>query len=137
MPRLKKVTEWNKPECRRVVEEVNKALQEAGRKLGISIAKTGGGRYDESSFSFKVECNLMGVDGEVRSPKAEDFKKYASMYGLKPDNFGKTFTTFGGKAFTICGLNMRASKNPIHATNRNGKTFIFPAEEVKTMLARN
>jgi hypothetical protein len=137
MPRLKKVTAWNKPECRRVTEEINKALAEVGRKLGINVARTGGGRYDESTFTVKVECSLIGADGEVRSKEAEAFKRHAHLYGLKPEQFGKTFTTFGGKAYTICGLNMRATKNPIHATNRNGKTFIFPSEQVVAMLARN
>ena len=136
MPKLKKVTEWNRPECSRVVDEVNKALSEVGRKLGINIQKTGGGRFGSSNFTFKVECSLVGEDGAVKSKEVESFKKYASMYGLKPEHFGMPFTTFGGKTYTICGLNTKASKNPIHAKNSKGKTYIFPAEEVKAMLER-
>lgn len=137
MPKLKKVKEWNRSECRRVSDEVNKALSEVGRKLGINIERTGGGRFDNSTFTFKVECALIGADGIVRDKESEDFKKYASMYGLKPEHFGKTFKTWDGQEFTICGLNMRARKNPIHAKNSRGKTYIFPAEQVKAHLERS
>lgn len=136
MPKLKKVKEWNKPECRRVTEEVNKALSDVGRKLGINIQREGGGRYDSSTFTFKVECSLIGADGEVRSKEAEDFKRFATSYGLKPDHFGKTFKTWDGEEFTICGLNTRARKNPIHAKNRRGKTYVFPANQVVAHLER-
>lgn len=141
MPRLKKVTEWNRPECGRVVDEVNKALAEAGRKLGINIQKAGGGTFNNSSFTFKVECALIGTDGvvkdkEAEAKEAEAFKDFASHYGLKPDDFGKTFTAWSGKTYTICGLNTRARKHPIQAKNIKDETYRFSAEEVKALLER-
>ena len=136
MPKLKKVTEFNRPECRRVTDEVNKALAEVGRKLGINIQKTGGGRFDDSSFTFKIECALIGTDGVVKDKEAEAFKSFATHYGLKPDDFGKTFMTWDGKPFTICGLKTRARKNNILAKNAKGKRYVFPAEEVKALLER-
>ena len=134
MPRLKKVTEWNKPECRRVTEEVNKALAEVGRKLGINIQRSGNATYDNSTFRFKVECSLIGENGEVRSREAEDFKRFASIYGLEPEHFGATFKTWDGSEYTITGLNMKARKRPIIAKNIQGKSYVFPASEVKAHL---
>jgi len=133
---MKKVAEWNRPEARRVTEEVNKALAEVGKELGINIVRKGNGTYDDSTFTFKVECALIGADGGVKSKTAEDFKKYATMYGLKPTDFGRTFKTRDGKEFTICGLNTKASKNTIHAKNVKGATFVFPSEQVKKHLER-
>jgi len=136
MPKIKKVTEFNRSEVKRLGDAIEKAVEEVGRKHGVHI-KRGNARFDSSSCTYKTEASLIGADGEVRSPEAEAFKKYAHMYGLKVEDFGRSFTTFGGKVYTICGLNMRAPKRPIHATNRNGKTFIFPSEEVKAMLERS
>jgi hypothetical protein len=136
MPKIRKVTQFDRSECRRVREAIDKALEEVGRKHGISL-KLGNARFTSSNVNFKLEASLLGENGEVRSKEAEDFKMYASRYGLKADDFGKPFTTFGGKVFTICGLNTRANKNPIHAKNARGKTYIFPAEEVKVLLERS
>jgi len=135
MPKIRKVTEFNRSECRRLGDAIEKAVEEVGRKHGVHI-KRGNARFTSSSCTYKMEASLIGADGEVRSPEAEDFKKYASMYGLKPEDFGRAFTTFGGKVYTICGLNMRAQKNNIHAKNMRGKTYIFPSEEVKALLER-
>lgn len=136
MPKIRKVTEFNRSEVRRLGEAIEKAMEEVGRKHGVHI-KRGNARFTSSSVTYKVEASLLGENGEVKSQEAEDFKNYASMYGLKAEDFGRTFKTWGGKPFTICGLNMRAKKNNIHAKNMAGKTYIFPAEEVKALLARN
>ena len=136
MAQHKKVKEWNRPECRRVADEVNKALADVGKKLGISIAKTGGGSYRGNSFTFKVECALMGENGEVFNQKAEDFKMYASSYGLKPTDLGKEFTTWDNKTFKIEGLNTRRPKFAVSAIRvSNGKGYKFPADQVKRLLA--
>jgi hypothetical protein len=140
MARHKQVKEWNRPECRRVADEVNKALVDVGKKLGISIAKTGGGSWRGSSFNFKVECALLGENGEVNNQKANDFKMLAKSYGLEPTDLGKEFTTWDNKTFRIEGLNTRRPKFPVSAirvvNGVDGKGFKFPADQVKTLLAR-
>ena len=138
MPRLKQVKEWNGSECRRVTEEINKALADVGRKLGINIQRSGNATYDDSTFRLKVECSLVGEPGEVRSKKAEDFKRYARSYGLEPEHLGATFKAYDGSEYEITGLKVRASKRPIIAKSVNGgKSYVFPANEVKALLERN
>jgi len=136
MPKIKKVTEWTRPECRRVTEAVNKALDEVGRKHGINIQRSGNGSFNESNFTFKVECALIGNDGMVRNKEVENFKKFATSYGLKPEHLGKSFKGWNGETFTISGLNTRAHKNPIQATNSKGKTYVFPEGEVQNYLEK-
>lgn len=136
MPKIRKITSFDKSECKRLGEAIEKALQKVGEQHGVHI-KRGNARFSSSNVSYKVEASVLGENGEVKTKEAEDFKQYASMFGLKEEDFGKTFKTFGGKTYTICGLNMRARKNPIHAKNERGRTYIFPAEEVKVMLERS
>ncbi len=135
MPKTRKITEFNRSECRRLGDAIEKAVAEVGRKHGVHI-KRGNARYSSSNVTYKMEASLLGQNGEVKNKEAEDFKMYASHFGLEAKDLGKPFTSFNGKVFTICGLNMRARKNPIHAKNIRWKVFVFPAEEVKALLTR-
>ena len=136
MPKIKKIAEFNRSECRRLGDAIEKALQKVAEQHGVDL-KRGNARFSSSNVTYKIEASLLGTNGEVKSKEVEDFKKYAPMFGLKAEDFGKQFTTFAGKNYTICGLNTKARKNPIHAKNIKGKTYIFPAEEVKVLLERS
>tara|TARA_B100000614_G_C14333991_1_gene405956 strand:+ start:240 stop:653 length:414 start_codon:yes stop_codon:yes gene_type:complete len=98
----------------------------------------GNARYtsgDIFPITFKFEVSATNEDGTVETKEASDFKKLASLYGLSPDDLGREFTTWDGKTFKITGLKRTRRKYPISAT-MNGKSYKFPAEQIKQHLQR-
>ena len=100
----------------------------------------GNARYtsgDIFPITFKFEVSATNEDGTVETKEARDFKRIAEIYGLSPDDLGKTFKTWHGKrTYTITGLVRRRRKFPISAVCENGKSWKFPAEQVKDALSR-
>jgi hypothetical protein len=63
----------------------------------------------------------------------EDFKRYASRYGLQATDLGRSFTQ-RRSTFTIVGLVPSRPKYPILVENQNGKRYKFPASKVAALL---
>ena len=70
--------------------EIDRALEEVGKKHGITI-KAMNGSYLDQNASFKVEMAIVLEDGTVMTREASDFKRYASLYELKPEDLGREF----------------------------------------------
>ena len=122
---------------RRVVEEnLDGALDDIQEGLQV---KLGNARYERGTIypiTFKFEVSATNDEGIVETPEASSFKRNAVRYGLSPDDLGKTFKTWRGEEYTITGLNTRRRKYPISAVDKNGKSWKFPAEQVKDALSR-
>ena len=55
--------------------------------------------------------------------QAEDeFRRLAPLFNVDPDWYGKMFRC-GRKTFTVVGINMGRSKNPMAIRDQNGKVF--------------
>jgi hypothetical protein len=134
MARHAKITEIDKDTCRKIRDELNKVLEPFGKKFGL-VVHAGNATYSENNAVFKVEVNTVDQDGNAISREAEAFTKNAFVYGLKPEHLNQTFKSFHGESFEIIGLATRSNKYPILAKNlENGKTYKFPAEQVKALL---
>lgn len=134
MGRHAKIRKIDKANCKLLRDELEKVLEPFGKKFGLSCS-TGSGRFSENSFTLKVEMATIDKDGKVQNKEAEAFRLNAFMYGLKPEHLNQTFTSWNGEEFEIIGLATRSTKYPILAKNLdNGKTFKFPAEQVKTLI---
>jgi hypothetical protein len=96
--------------------------------------RVGNATFTESNVTFKIEVALVGENGEVKSKEAESFKKFAVVYGLKEEDFGKSFKS-NGHTYKICGLKTKSGKYPVIAERDNGRRFKFGAEYVKLMLS--
>ncbi len=94
------------------------------------ISYTGGEIFP---VTLKVEVAKKGDGGIVESRIARDFKNNAGLYGLEPDDLGKTFEQ-NGETFTIKGLKTRNRKFPIIAENNKGQSYKFGEQMVKLML---
>jgi hypothetical protein len=137
MPKIRKIKEFTRPELKRLDEDIDKHLEQIGKKFGIHL-KRGSGRFSPDNFSFKIEASIIGKDGTVATREAKDFERYAKMYGLNPKDLGKTFEDWDGKEFEIVGLTTRSPKYPILAKNTmNGKTFKFSEKQVQQALAKS
>lgn len=113
---------------RQTANQLNEELRNLVKKFAAEKGMTvdfGRGTYGPNNFNLKVELLEKTADGTTAQQL--EFEKYAASYGLKPSDFGKTFTS-GRTSYTITGVNLRSSKYPILTTQKNnGKTVAFPA----------
>ncbi len=122
----------NRETAKQLMDELNKVLPEIGKKLNVSLS-LGRTTFNSNTAKIKIEAASITTDGEVLSKEIVAFKQYAHHYGLKPEDLGKTFTSYQG-TYTICGLAERSHKFPILAKNSKGKVFKFPAVTVSGYL---
>jgi len=129
---MAKVKQFDKATCREVGDAIEQALKSVAVKYGINIRK-GNGRFSPDTLDLKIHCARV-QGGKVLSKEASDFKRLASLYGLKPSDLGRTFTA-GNGTYKITGLNTKAHKYPINATKvTTGAGFKFPEKRVKLLL---
>lgn len=116
----------DKAKAKALSTEVDAALQAIAERNGLSV-KVGGGSYDAGSFRPKVEFKEGDAD-------ASEFAQFASMYGLKPEDFGRQFIA-NGKLFKVSGLAIRSPKRPVLATQvSTGRVFKFDDDTVAHLL---
>ena len=111
-------------------------FSEIEERLNVKISLKGGGSFDpksDGSATFKIEAFPI-VNGTVVPKEEKDFRQMAIAYGLKADDFGRTFM-HRGKEFEITGLKTRRPKFPISVKCLcDGKDYKFPETLVKMLL---
>ncbi len=120
--------EFTKQNLRELRDGLDAALKQLGEKFGVSL-KLGTGRFSPTNCTFKLEAAVIAEDGQVVTKESQDFTRLAKVYGLSPEDLGRTFKT-GGKSFTIVGLNSKRPKYPINAKSADGKTYKFSSTGV-------
>lgn len=95
--------------------------------------EVGSATFTDSDVTFKVNLATIGKNGEVKDKSAEDFKRAAFAYGMKPEDLGKSFMS-GGVRYTITGLKRGSRRYPILAQRSDGKSYKFPADVVRLHL---
>jgi hypothetical protein len=129
---MDKITKFDPATCRALSDRIKAALQPLAESLGVTITM-GGGKYEAGYYDPKLRVSVVGADGTIGSPEAAAFRQLAHLYGLKAEDLGKTFRA-QGDTLTITGLRTRAAKRPIVARATSGKSYVFPAEDVKRLL---
>lgn len=97
-------------------------------QYGVNI-NIGNITYNEHKFTTKVEVVNSGCEEQMLK---EDFEINAKFYGLKPSDFGKTFTS-NGKVFTITQIKTKNRTYPIIATDGN-RQYKFDINTIKAKL---
>ena len=111
-----------------VTRDIEAAIAEVLAKHGLTAGRTST-RYGEN-YKVSIEANAIGA----LAPEANDWKRYASSFGLPTDALGEKFVS-GGRTFCITGLNLRARRMPVLATDvATGKPYKFAAESVRRAL---
>jgi len=108
---------------------VSDALKKVGEAFGVEF-KLGGGRFSPTHYGGKLDVTIAGAEPQ----EAQDFRRYADMFGLKPDDLGRTFLS-RGRQFTIVGLLARSKRYPVLGQNGRGTRYKFPVETVKAGLS--
>ena len=122
---------------------IDSALDELSNEQGWGIKlQLGNGSYSGSNGHFKLNISAIDESGTVVTEEAEDFKRYAELYGLKPEWLGESFTYSsvrqGGtpETYKIIGLKARARKRQILTEDGNGKRVVWPANNVLELMER-
>lgn len=118
--------------CKLLGLEIQATLQSLADKHGISI-QYGGGSYDSSNATLKLKISVKDESGQVITREAKDFKNFAAFYGLKSEDFGKSFI-MSGHTYEICGLAAKSRTYPILAKRADGKVFKFGGQMVSRLL---
>ena len=122
---------------------IDSALDELSNEQGWGIKlQLGNGSYSGSNGHFKLNISAIDESGTVVTEEAEDFKRYAELYGLKPEWLGESFTYTSVKrgsspeTYKIIGLKARARKRQILTEDGNGKRVVWPAKNVLELMER-
>jgi len=110
------------------VEHMKAFEKEHGVRVNI-----GNITYQPNEIRTKLTVRTNAVSDDAIAEK--EFKRYAFMYGLKADDFGKSFNS-RGTMFKICGVSPRSHKYPILAKNNRGKTYKFGHMYVQSAIKR-
>jgi len=117
------ITKFDRKNLDQVRGVINTALETALADFGLS-AKLGNISYLENTFSAKLTVNC----GTTADGERAEFEKYAPMFGLTADTYGK-MVTHNGKLFTVVGLKPRSRKYPVIA-RANGVRYKLPLEAI-------
>jgi len=74
----------------------------------------------QSSVTFKLEISEKGENGE--EPAEMEFRQWCNLFGLKPEDYGATFT-YGGKTFKLVEICPTRPKYPFVGENAQGKRY--------------
>jgi hypothetical protein len=113
--------------------ELDAALAPVAARNNITIT-TGSCSFMGGTATFKVEVATVSADGVVASREADDFKRHAIMFGVKPEDMHRELT-HGGRVYTLTGLAVKSTKFPFLAKSKlDGKIYKLPADDVRVAL---
>ena len=123
---------------------IDSALDELSNEQGWGIKlQLGNGSYSGSNGHFKLNISAIDESGTVVTEEAEDFKRYAELYGLKPEWLGEIFTYSSVKqggtpeTYKIVGFKARARKRQILTEHiESGRRVVWPAKNVLELMER-
>lgn len=114
---------------RAALKEIDNALlpavKMAAEELGLEV-EIKGGSYDPTvgTASRKVEFSLGGA-------AEREFARYAPIFGLKAEDYGKEFTS-RGTTYRLVELSTRRPKFPaVGERTKDGKLFKFTEQVLK------
>jgi len=131
MPKLER---FDRQSLHAIGERIKALLEPLHAEFGCTV-EVNGGTFEATYYKPRVTLTLEVAKGVAGNLEALDFKRMARLFGLEPEDLGKTFTSHG-HTYEICGLKYRSYKNPIIGKRVDGKLFKFPAQTVLMALGR-
>lgn len=125
-----KITQFDRVSLPILRNSINEALKAVGEKHGIEL-NAGNASYDTSlkSATFKLQVVVVDSTGVAYSPRAEDFKRNAGLFGLKPEFLNETFADGRGTTYKVVGFDVKRRSKPfVIVCTTTGKEYIATAE---------
>ena len=123
---------FDRPRVRKLRDDLSQALAEVGKRFGVTIT-LGAASFSPAICKFRLEVAGPTSNGEATSAVAEDFKRYAGLWGMQKDDLNKTFV-FRGETYTLIGAKPRSSRFPLLGKRADGKVFKFTIADVTAQL---
>lgn len=101
-------------------------------ELGVTFS-LGNGTYGSATGSVTLRMAVADSSGAAQSVPEAEFKRYATIYDLQPDDLGREFEV-RGTVYTLIGAQPSARKYPLLGKRRDGTVFKFTAATVKASL---
>lgn len=132
-----KIEQFDRNTVKVLMDDCRVALESVAQKYGLTLDRKGNTyRRDSLPVMFHFLIQKTDEKGNVLSAAHQEFRKYALLFGLHPDDFGKE-VCLNGDWFKISGLKPKSRKFPILGVHmKSGKEFKLPLEGVKMNLKR-
>ena len=130
---MSKITKFDKPVFAVMRAEIESALKPVSERYGINI-RTGNISYSANQCSIKLECSVLGEDGDPVHKEADTFLMWADLLGMKKEDLNKKFRV-GTKEYILIGYAPRKSKYPfVVKSTADGKMYGLAESSVKKAL---
>ncbi len=126
------ITRFEKDQFSQLRAEIDAALKIVSNKYGL-VFHAGNVKYESHTAEFKLHVSTLTEGGEVIHKEAEDFKCYATLYGLKPKDLGRKYLR-AGQVYTIIGCKPLNRTYPILVSCTDGKRYKISADSAITFL---
>jgi len=124
--------------CEHVRQEMLEACKAVAERHGLAVE--GGDIGDVNlrhGFDIRFRVGIPLMDGALFEPEKAMFEVMADLYGLRPSDFGRTFST-GRETFRITAIHPNRPKYPISVERIPDKRgFKFTAEDVALYLSKD
>jgi hypothetical protein len=129
----------NLKELRRDIDAAFAAIRQ---KHGVTLS-LGNISYAPDKATTRLTMIAVGDASVATDPRAAalakaqiEFNRYASSFGLKPEQFGATFK-HGRDTYKLAGVKPRSSRYPILGTNvANGTTYKLPESAIASLQSK-
>jgi len=129
------ISRFNKATVDQLLTRTAELLKPLEEEFGIRVEqKFCTYRADECPIAFKAVVIQRGEDGEALDPMKVEWDANCWRWGLKPDDFGKTFSSGTHGDYTICGCKPKSRKYPVLGRNVRGTAYKFAADVVERGL---
>jgi hypothetical protein len=117
----------NTEKIRMIQMDLRAALDEVGKKHGVSIA-TGALSYNDLYFTVSLKGRFLDANGSTEEADKAIWALYCRKFGLMSEWFGK-MVKIGADTYKIVGIAPKARKYPVLA-EAHGKKYKLPAADV-------
>lgn len=128
---MAKVAEFNKMTAMQMRKVLEAKFAEIEAETGVKL-KIGNIAYNQNTFRTKLEAVIAAK--EVENAQS-DWNRKCMLYGLSPEDYGKTFMSHGIK-MRMFRIDTKKYKMPIICEGSDGKNYKFNSMSVKAMIAQ-
>jgi hypothetical protein len=128
-----RITKFDRATCKMVNEEAMALLKPLAEKYGLTLGR-GAGSFADQTFNMKVTFAATAADG--KSADQAEFEKVCYAFGMKPEDWHKTFSTTKGE-YRLAGLLPKRSKYCVRGEATSDGSRLLFTEDVLDRIRKN
>lgn len=108
---MAKITRLDKPTVNKLRDMLNAYMEAFEKEHGLKV-EFGRMQFNDKNVQVKVGISVVSPDGTAETKTRTDFTRYATSFGLEPDDLDKE-VVLNGRRVKIVGLSVKKKKYPI------------------------